>query len=121
VVVFRRTRNVWSRTIAVIVTAVIPVVVALSRMYRGMHFLSDVVGGALLGGAAVVLTVTVLKSTPHVSQANGNSRPSTTDGMLTSQPLADDDLPAPDRTAPPSVSNPAEPAMSISGAADADR
>jgi len=60
VIVFWHTRKVWPRVLAVVVTAVIPPIVGLSRMYRGMHFLTDVVGGALLGGAAVILTVVVL-------------------------------------------------------------
>ena len=61
VVVFWHTRNRAARTAAVVVCAVVPVLVGLSRMYRGMHFLSDVVGGALLGGVAVVVTVVILR------------------------------------------------------------
>jgi len=41
---------------------VVPVIVGLSRMYRGMHFMSDVVAGMLLG--AVSVTVTLLILTP---------------------------------------------------------
>ena len=40
---------------------IIPVCVGMARMYRGMHFLSDVVFGALLGGASVIATVVVLR------------------------------------------------------------
>ncbi len=60
VVVFWHIRNRLARAASALVATVVPVIVALSRMYRGMHFFSDVVGGALLGGAAVVLTVIVL-------------------------------------------------------------
>ncbi|MBK5333874.1 MAG: phosphatase PAP2 family protein, partial [Ilumatobacteraceae bacterium] len=42
------------------VAAILPVCVGLARMYRGMHFFTDVVFGALLGGASVIATVTVL-------------------------------------------------------------
>jgi undecaprenyl-diphosphatase len=40
--------------------ALIPIVVALSRMYRGMHFLSDVVAGVLLGAASLWVTWRIL-------------------------------------------------------------
>jgi membrane-associated phospholipid phosphatase len=35
--------------------------VGLSRMYRGMHYPTDVLFGALLGGASVIATVIVLR------------------------------------------------------------
>jgi membrane-associated phospholipid phosphatase len=35
----------------------IPLAVAAARVYRGMHFLADVVGGTLLGGAWLAATV----------------------------------------------------------------
>ena len=47
----------WSRVVATILFA-LPVVVGLSRLYRGMHYPSDVVVGALGGG--LWLTVVVL-------------------------------------------------------------
>ncbi|MCU1398120.1 MAG: rane-associated phospholipid phosphatase [Acidimicrobiales bacterium] len=71
VVVFWHTRKLWVRTISVILSVTIPIAVALSRMYRGMHFLSDVVGGALLGGAAVLLTVIVLRHSPEAAAVLG--------------------------------------------------
>jgi membrane-associated phospholipid phosphatase len=49
----------------VVITALIPVIVALSRMYRGMHFLSDTIAGAALGFASVALTVIVLTRSPE--------------------------------------------------------
>jgi undecaprenyl-diphosphatase len=48
-IVFWNTESRLRRTLAVIVAAVVPLAVALSRMYRGMHFLTDVIGGAVLG------------------------------------------------------------------------
>ena len=120
-IVFWHTRKVWARTIAVIVTAVIPVIVALSRMYRGMHFLSDVVGGALLGGVAVALTVWVLRTSPKAAQeVDGNPNRSTTDETLTSQPATDPALPAADQAPIISAARLATPATSTTGAADAD-
>jgi undecaprenyl-diphosphatase len=56
VIVFWHTRKVWARALAIVVSVAVPVAVALGRMYRGMHFLSDVIAGAALGVAAVVLS-----------------------------------------------------------------
>jgi undecaprenyl-diphosphatase len=61
VVIFWHTRRVWVRAIAVALVVVIPVCVGLARMYRGMHFLTDVIFGALLGGASVIATVIVMR------------------------------------------------------------
>jgi len=68
VVVFWHTRNRIARTVAVVVCVVVPVIVGLSRMYRGMHFLSDVIAGVVLGAAAVVVTVMVLRRSPEAER-----------------------------------------------------
>jgi membrane-associated phospholipid phosphatase len=56
VVVFLSTRKLWPRILSVVLTLVVVLAVGLARMYRGMHFLSDVTAGVLLG--LVSLTVT---------------------------------------------------------------
>ena len=60
VVVFWHTRRHWVRVLAASVGVLIPLWVGFSRLYRGMHFLTDVVFGALLGGASVIATFVVL-------------------------------------------------------------
>ncbi len=65
VVVFWHTRKRWARILVVLVTVLVPVIVSLSRMYRGMHFLSDTLAGIVLGGAAVALTAVVLARSPE--------------------------------------------------------
>jgi membrane-associated phospholipid phosphatase len=65
VVVFWHTRKVWARVLVVVLAVLVPVIVAMSRMYRGMHFLSDTVAGAVLGCAAVALTGIVLARSPE--------------------------------------------------------
>lgn len=65
VVVFWHTRKRWPRVLVVLLAVLVPVVVGLARMYRGMHFLSDTVAGALLGVAAVALTAVVLARSPE--------------------------------------------------------
>jgi undecaprenyl-diphosphatase len=73
VIVFWHTRKIWARLLVVVIVALIPVIVAVARMYRGMHFLSDTIAGALLGGASVALTVIVLSHSPEGEQAIANA------------------------------------------------
>jgi membrane-associated phospholipid phosphatase len=61
IVIFWHTRRRWIRALAVTFATVIPVCVALARLYRGMHFFTDVLFGALLGGASVIATTIVLR------------------------------------------------------------
>lgn len=61
IIVFWHTRRYWIRVLAVIVGVLIPLVVAFSRMYRNMHYLTDVIFGALLGGICVIATTIVLR------------------------------------------------------------
>jgi membrane-associated phospholipid phosphatase len=61
VVVFWHTRRQWIRMLAAAIAVLIPAFVGFSRIYRGMHYLTDVVFGALLGGAAVFSTVVILR------------------------------------------------------------
>lgn len=60
VVVFWHTRSRWIRAVAVVVTLAIPIIAGLARMYRGMHYLTDVVAGALLGAASVLAVTLIL-------------------------------------------------------------
>lgn len=59
-IVFWNTESPLWRTLAVTVGVVVPVAVALSRMYRGMHFLTDVIGGAVLGLLCLVTAAFVV-------------------------------------------------------------
>jgi membrane-associated phospholipid phosphatase len=64
VIVYWHTRNRWARFSVVLMCAVTTATVAVSRMYRGMHYLSDVVAGLLLGAAAVAISAAILSHTP---------------------------------------------------------
>ncbi|REK15665.1 MAG: PAP2 family protein [Actinobacteria bacterium] len=59
-IVFWNTENLVARTAAVIGAIVIPISVAISRLYRGMHYLTDVLVGAGLGAACVFIVVRIV-------------------------------------------------------------
>lgn len=59
-IVFWNTRRTLPRSLAVAGAVIIPVSVAWARLYRGMHYLSDVVVGAGLGIACIFVAVTLV-------------------------------------------------------------
>jgi undecaprenyl-diphosphatase len=62
VVIFWHTRRTWIRALVVTIGALVPILVGLSRMYRGMHFFTDVIFGALLGGTSVIASAILLRN-----------------------------------------------------------
>lgn len=54
IVVFWHTRSWWLRILATVVTATVAITVAVSRVYRGMHHVSDVFAGLLLGAVSIL-------------------------------------------------------------------
>ena len=75
VIVFWHTRNVLARAAAVLLCTIVPLVVGWSRMYRGMHHLTDTVAGALLGIVCMVVTIRVVRSSHEADEVLG-PRPS---------------------------------------------
>lgn len=61
VFVWWRTENMIARALAVIGAVALPLSVAISRNYRGMHFVSDVFVGLLLGAAAAVAAIKIVE------------------------------------------------------------
>ena len=61
VVVWSLTRQPVIRALLVALALVAPVVVASSRMYRGMHYLSDVSVGALVGLGCIVVAIVAVR------------------------------------------------------------
>jgi membrane-associated phospholipid phosphatase len=64
VVVWTYSRREWLRVGAAVIAIAVPIVVGLSRLYRGMHYPTDVLGGALLG-SLWLLTVTLVLMRPR--------------------------------------------------------
>jgi undecaprenyl-diphosphatase len=84
VVLVWHTRRPWARGSAVVLSVAVTVVVACSRMYRGMHFLTDTIAGAVLGGASVALTTFVLATSPEGAAVLGHA---VDDGPATGAPV----------------------------------
>jgi undecaprenyl-diphosphatase len=64
IIVFWHTRNRLGRTVAVAAAVLVPPLVGLSRMYRGMHHASDVVVGLLIGLVSLWVTWAVVRRGP---------------------------------------------------------
>jgi undecaprenyl-diphosphatase len=60
VIAWRVGAAAWLRTLATAAAVLVPVLVAVSRMYRGMHYPTDVIAGALLGCCWLAVTSTVI-------------------------------------------------------------
>lgn len=52
-----RTQKTWVAVVAWSLAVLFPVIVALSRLYRGMHHLSDVIAGVLVGSGALLIAL----------------------------------------------------------------
>ena len=62
-IILWHSRHRWIKVVAVVVCAAVPVLIAGSRVYRGMHYPTDVLAGALLG--AIWLTVVIFYVRSH--------------------------------------------------------
>ncbi len=62
-IIIWHTRHRWIQVITVVVCAAVPLSIAGSRLYRGMHYPTDVLAGGLLG--AIWLTVVLVYVRTH--------------------------------------------------------
>jgi undecaprenyl-diphosphatase len=65
VVVFWHTYRRSARLVVAGLSIAVTVVVGVARMYRGMHYLTDVLVGVALGAAAVAVAAVVLSRSPR--------------------------------------------------------
>jgi undecaprenyl-diphosphatase len=61
VIVIRHTRSTAVRALAIALAVLLPLAVAWARVYQGMHFLTDVTAGIVLGAVSLAITHRVLK------------------------------------------------------------
>jgi len=61
IVVFERTRRRWIRVLTVVLAVAVPLAVGISRMYRGVHYLTDVAAGIVLGAACVAAVYVIVR------------------------------------------------------------
>ncbi|MFN8021265.1 MAG: phosphatase PAP2 family protein [Acidimicrobiales bacterium] len=61
IIVARHSSRRWPAVLTGVLSAAVAVIVAWARMYRGMHHLSDVIAGAVLGLASVVVTWLIVR------------------------------------------------------------
>lgn len=69
VIMLWHSRNRWVTAATVVGCAAVPLVIGASRVYRGMHYPTDVLGGLILGGIwlSVVLYVVHVHDAGHAS------------------------------------------------------
>jgi membrane-associated phospholipid phosphatase len=82
IVVWSLTRNRWWRAITIALAFLAPIIVATSRVYRGMHNPTDVMCGALIGAGCVVVGYLSVRGgmaeahVRHEREAPAETRPS---------------------------------------------
>jgi undecaprenyl-diphosphatase len=82
----------WWRWVFVVLAVVMPLLVAVSRMYRGMHHPTDVMGAVLLTSLLVPLMWFVVRpnadlaATGTKTETPTEARPATAIGVGTSAP-----------------------------------
>jgi len=85
VIVFWHTRNRIARTIAVLFSVAMPAAVGGARLYAGMHALTDVVAGALLGFTTLLVVAMIVGRPTDTGGTGGRHGTHGTDGQEPAQ------------------------------------
>jgi undecaprenyl-diphosphatase len=64
----------WVHVVAWTLAVLLPIVVATSRMYRGMHHPTDAASGALMGLAAVAISLLATRAADGTSRLRNQDR-----------------------------------------------
>jgi undecaprenyl-diphosphatase len=64
------TKNRWARALAWTVAAIAPVLVGVSRLYRAMHYPTDIATGFVMGILCVIAAVFIVRVTGVVEEAH---------------------------------------------------
>lgn len=64
-IIFRESKRQWQKIMALLIGLLIILAIGFSRVYLGVHYVSDVVGGYLLGASLLTLGIRL-----HSRQAN---------------------------------------------------
>jgi membrane-associated phospholipid phosphatase len=56
-IILWHTRYRWTKVVAVVIGAAVPLLIGGSRVYRGMHYPTDVLAGMLLGGIWLAVVI----------------------------------------------------------------
>jgi len=71
----RRFTSRWATILLALGTVVVVMLVGVSRLYLGVHFLTDVVGGWIAGGAFVLLFLWADRPTPKRTEGTTTNQP----------------------------------------------
>jgi undecaprenyl-diphosphatase len=74
-----RFRRRWVTVVAWTLAVLLPVAVAASRLYRGMHHLTDVVSGVLVGSGALLIALLAARACDAAVRRRGRRRATTTE------------------------------------------
>jgi membrane-associated phospholipid phosphatase len=69
IVVCAETRRRLWRVTALVAAVLVPVVVATSRVYRGMHYPTDTISGALVGAACIAIAYVAVRRAIAVAES----------------------------------------------------
>lgn len=61
VAIVERVHTLWIRAVAIVVALATPIIIGASRMYRGVHYLTDVLAGMALAVACVLLAYAIVR------------------------------------------------------------